>query len=126
MSTLFTKMSTRPSNAAKHPGIPDQKKKKRSPVEMASLRAAEKSAQDAKAIVDLAAPLIIASIEDRMAVADKDDEENAARPVPREIDRVPRLIRRTHTFADLQAQADQVEEAGGGQLSSHPSVHERT
>jgi hypothetical protein len=119
MSALSTKMSTRSSNAAKHPGIPDQKKKKRSPAEMAALRAKEQTAQDAKAAAELAAPLIIAGVEDSMAAADKDDEENAAWPVPMNITRVPRPIRRTHTFADLRQDdaSDRVEGVHEGQLS---------
>jgi hypothetical protein len=109
MPTTSTKISTRASNALKHPGIPDQTKKKRSPAEMATLRASEKAANDAKAAADLAAPSIIAHIEDNMAAADKDDEQNAAHPIPADIPRVLRPIRRTHTFANLE-QDDDVEE----------------
>lgn len=109
-------MSTRASNALKHPGIPDQTKKKRSPAEMATLRAAEKVDNDAKAAADLAAPFIIAGIEDSTAATDKDDDQNAAHPVPENIPRVLRPIRRAYTFADLERD-DDVEEAHEGQSS---------
>jgi hypothetical protein len=85
-------MSTRPSNATKHPGIPDQKKKKWSPAEMAALRAAEKSAQEQNDTAKLAARMTIAGVEDSMAITDQDDEENATRPVPVDIPRAPRSI----------------------------------
>ena len=78
MSAPSTKLTTRASNAKKYPGIPDQTKKKRSPVQMAALRASKKVTKDAEAAVALAAPGIIAGIEDSMATDDKDDEENAA------------------------------------------------
>jgi citrate lyase beta subunit len=113
-------MSTRASNVLKHPGIPDQTKKKRSPAEMAALRASEKAANDAKVAADLAAPLVIAGIEDSTAAADKDDEQNAAHPVPASasasIPRVYRPIRRTHTFANLERD-DDIEMAHEGQSS---------
>ena len=98
---------------SKHPGIPDQMKKRRSLAQMAALRASEKVANDAKAAADLAAPSIIASIEDRMAAADEDDEQNATHPVPACIPRVLRPIRRTHTFANLERD-DDIEEAHEG------------
>ena len=101
MSAPSRKLTTRASNAKKHPGIPDQTKKKRSPVQMAALRASEKVTNDAKAAAALAAPAIIAGIEDSMATDDKDSEKNAAQPATAEITRHQRPIRRTHTFADL-------------------------
>ena len=88
MSTTLAKVSTRLSNAEKRPGIPDQKKKQCSPAEMAAARAAEKALKDMKAAAALAAPSIIADDEDRMAMADKDYDKNAAQPVPAEITRV--------------------------------------
>lgn len=88
MSAPSTKIGTRASNAAKHPGLPDQGKIKRSPAEMAALRASKKAAEDAKAAADLAAPLVIARVEDSMAAVDMDNELNAARPAPANIQRV--------------------------------------
>jgi hypothetical protein len=58
MPAASTKMSTRASNALKHPGVPDQTKKKRSPAEIATLRVAN----DAKAAMDLASPFIVADV----------------------------------------------------------------
>lgn len=116
MPATSTKMSTRASNSLKHPGIPDQTKKKRSPAEMAALRASEKANNDAKAAADLAAPSIIAGVEDRTVAADKNDEQNAAHPVPAHIPRALRPLRRTHTFANLERD-DDIEEAPEGQLS---------
>ncbi|KAI0246258.1 hypothetical protein BJV78DRAFT_1158041 [Lactifluus subvellereus] len=57
--------NTRATNADKHPGIPDQKKKRWSPAEVAAIRANERALPDAKEAEELAAPLIIAGIEDR-------------------------------------------------------------
>ncbi|KAH9965582.1 hypothetical protein BJV74DRAFT_890220 [Russula compacta] len=92
MPVPSTKLATRASNANKHPGVPDQTKKKRSPVQMAALRASEKAAQDAKAATALAAPLIIAGVEDSMAEVDKDNEANATQPAPTKITHVNRPI----------------------------------
>jgi len=108
------KMSTRPTNALKHPGAPDQTKKKRSPAQMAALRASEKAAKDAKAAAILAAPSIIAGIEDRMAATEEDNEQNATHPVPADIPRVFRPTRRIHTFASLERDDEAHHE---GQLS---------
>jgi hypothetical protein len=74
MPTLSTKLTTRVSNANKHPGVPDQMKKKHSPAQMAAIRASEKAAKEAKAAAVLAAPLIIAGVEDSMDAADKDKD----------------------------------------------------
>jgi hypothetical protein len=93
MSAPPTKLTTRASNARKHPGLPDQTKKKRSPAQMAAMRASVKAATDAKAAAALAAPGIIAGIEDIMAVDDKDSEENAARPAPVKTIRINHPIR---------------------------------
>ena len=117
MSAPSTKLTTRSSNAAKHPGIPDQTKKKRSPAQMAALRASEKAAKDAKAAAALAAPGLIAGVEDSMATDDKDDEMNAAQPAPVKIIRVNRpIIRRTHTFSNVLDLERNVEEVQEGQL----------
>jgi hypothetical protein len=101
MAGHFTKLTTRASNARKHPGIPDQAKKKRSPAQMAALRASEKAANDAKAAAALAASVTIAGIEDSMVIDDKNDDDNAARPIPAGIPRVHQPIRRTHSSANL-------------------------
>ena len=93
MPNPSARLATRASNADKHPGVPDQTKKKRSPAQMAAIRASEKVVNDAKEAAALAAPLIIAGVEDSMAAADKDDNENAARPVPVKITRVTCPIR---------------------------------
>ena len=100
----------------KHPGIPDQTKKKRSLAEMAAIRASEKAANDAKVAMDLTAPFIIADIEDSTAAADKDDKENAAHPVPENIPCVFHPTCRISTFTNLE-QDDDVEEAHEGQSS---------
>ena len=102
MSTTLAKVSTRLSNAEKHPGIPDQKKKWFLPAEMAAARAAEKVLKDTKAAAELATPSIIADVEDRMAMADKDYDKNAAQPVPTEITQVVCPICRTRVFANLE------------------------
>ena len=117
MSAPPKKLTTRASNAGKHPGIPDQTKKKRSPAQMAALRASEKAAKDAKAAAALAAPGIIAGIEDNMATDDRDSEQNSARPASVMTTRIDRPIRRTHTFANLRdlGRLD-VEEVQAGQL----------
>lgn len=94
----LSKPCTRASNAEKHPGAIIKPKKRRSPTEMAIIRAAEKLAKDAQEATALAAPVIIASLEDQMAAADEYDEKNAARPVPTNNTRAPR---RTRTFASL-------------------------
>jgi hypothetical protein len=106
MSAPLTRMSTRPSNAAKHPGIPDQKKKKRSPAEMAALRATEKATQDTRDTAQLAASSVITSVEDSMTAADEAYEQNAARPVPVKITRVVRPLRRTHGFSHVDDDDD--------------------
>ncbi len=87
------KLTTRASNARKHPGLPDQTKKKRSPVEMAALRALEKTARNAKAAAALAAPVVMAGVEKHMAADDIYNEENAIQPAPVNIARVHRPIR---------------------------------
>jgi hypothetical protein len=110
-------MTTRPFNVAKHSGIPNPKKKKRSPAEMAALRAAEESAKDETAAAELASHLIIAGIEDSMAAADRDDEENAARPVPVDIVRAPC---RTHTFASLEKKSQDEKVKKGQSLQWFP------
>ncbi|KAH9952291.1 hypothetical protein BJV74DRAFT_892157 [Russula compacta] len=117
MPVPSTKLATRASNANKHPGVPDQTKKKRSPVQMAALRASEKAAQDAKAATALAAPLIIAGVKDSMAEVDKDNEANATQPAPTKITRVNCPIRRTRTFANLDQDFDveEVQEESGGE-----------
>ena len=102
MSAPSTKLTTRASNAGKHPGIPDQTKKKRSPTEMAAFRASEKAASDAKTAAALAASVIVKGVEDSMTADDIDSEESAAQPAPVNITRVHRPIRRTHTFANLK------------------------
>ena len=114
MSAPSTRLTTRAANAGKHPGIPDQTKKKRSPAEMAAIRASEKEANDAKAAAALAAPVVMKGVEDSMASDDLDNEENAARPAPMDITRVNHPIRRTHTFANilLVEQDFEVEEVG--------------
>jgi hypothetical protein len=78
MPTPSTKLTTRASNANKHPGVPDQAKKKCSLAQMAAIRASEKAAKKAKEAAALAAPLIIAGVEDSMEAADKDNKEGAA------------------------------------------------
>lgn len=86
------------------------------------MRASAKAATDAKAAAALAAPGIIAGIEDIMAVDDKDSEENAAQPAPVKTIRINRPIRRTHTFSNLKDL--NVEEVQAGQLPvviSYPS-----
>ena len=93
-----SKLSTRASNAEKHPGAIVRPRKRRSPTEMAAIRTAEKLAKESQAAAALAAPVIIANLEDQMAATDKDDEKNAARPVPANI---TRGLRRTRTFANL-------------------------
>jgi hypothetical protein len=60
---------------------------------MATIRASEKVVNNAKEAVALATPLIIAGVEDSMAAADKDNNENAARPVSVKITWVTRFIR---------------------------------
>ena len=85
MPSPSTKLTTRASNANKHPGVPNQIKKRQSQAEMAAFQASEKAAKDAKAAAALIAPLIIAGIEDSMAVVDRDNEENAAWPAPTNI-----------------------------------------
>jgi hypothetical protein len=103
MSVPSAKLSTRASNAGKHPGIPDQTKPKRSPAEMAASRASEKAARDAKAAAAQAASVIVAAVEDSMVIDDMDSEKIAAQPPPANITRANRHpIRRTHTYADLR------------------------
>lgn len=106
MPASSTRLATRSSNAEKHPGVPDQTRKKRSPAQMAALQVSEKAAQDAKAAAALAAPLIIAGVEDSMAAVDKVNEESAARPAPVKITHIGRPLRRTHTFANLDRYFD--------------------
>jgi len=109
-------MSTRASNALKHPGVPDQTKKKRSPAQMATLRASAKAASDAKAAADLVAPWIIAGIEDGMAAADEEDEQTAAHPVPADIPRALRPTRRAQAFSNLERD-DEVHEGQSSLIS---------
>lgn len=65
--------------------------------------------KDTEAAVALAAPGIIAGIEDSMATDDKDNEENAAQPATAKITRCHRPIRQTHTFANLANLGQRVE-----------------
>ena len=102
MSVPSTKLSTRASNAGKHPGIPDQTKKKRSPAEMAAFRASEKAASDTKAAAAETASTIVASVEDSMVTDDINSEKNAAQPASMNITCINQPICRTHTFANLQ------------------------
>jgi hypothetical protein len=132
MSAPSMKLTTRASNAGKHPGIPDQTKKKRSPVEMAALRASEKAARDAKAAAALAAPVIMAGVEKCMASDDLDNEEDAAQPAPVNIARVHRPIRRTHTFTNLNDLDFEVKTVPEGQSAvlvtvavAHPFLNAR-
>jgi hypothetical protein len=96
------KIGTRASNANKHPGIPDQRSNRRSVAEMATIRAAEKAHKNRKDTSERVAPLVIAGIEDLMANADRDDDENAARPIPANIPRVFRPGRRTYAVDSLE------------------------
>jgi hypothetical protein len=52
---------------------------------MAAVRPLEKAPQDLIAAANIAAPLIVASVEDDMAEADMYDEQNDVRPVPAKI-----------------------------------------
>lgn len=94
------RIGTRSSNASKHPGAPDKPLKRRSPVEMAASRAAEKALQEKRDNAERNAPLIIAGIEDLMAEADNSDNANAARPIPADIPRVVRTLRRSYEPAN--------------------------
>ena len=109
------KITTRASNANKQPGVVDQKKKRKSPAEMATQRALDKSVQDAKAAAKLAAPLKVAGVEDSMAAADEIHGQNAARPIPVDITRAARPLRRTCAFANLE-EDDHMDTAQKGQL----------
>jgi hypothetical protein len=71
---------------------------------MAAVRASEKAAQDLIAAANIAAPLIVAGVEDDMAEADMYDEQNDIQPVPAKITRVFRPHPGTdtsYTFADF-------------------------
>jgi hypothetical protein len=103
MEPTARKPTTRSSNAHKHPGVVDQPQKRRSPAEMAAERSLKKKVTDAKIAADLAAPEIIASMEDAMASADKSEDENAAHPVPAGTKRV---LRRTRAFQNLEQCVD--------------------
>jgi hypothetical protein len=94
-------MGTRASNAEKHPGIPDQRSKRRSPAEMATYRSEEKALKDRKEAAELAASSVIASVEDQMDEADKIQDQNAAWPIPVDIPRAARPISQTN-FPNLE------------------------
>lgn len=97
-SVPTARIGTRTSNAEKHPGIPDQKSKRRSPAEMATVRAAEKAIKDKKVTAEFNAPFVVARLEDSMADADRVEDANAARPIPVEIARAIRPLRRSHAI----------------------------
>ena len=72
----------------KHPGTPNQRKKKRSPAEMATLRVAEKAAQDARVTAKLAVSLVITGVKDSMVAADEAHKQDAMQPVPMKITQI--------------------------------------
>jgi hypothetical protein len=111
MSVPPAKIGTRASNAEKHPGVPDQKSKRRSPTELAISRAAEKVLKEQRNAAELAAPSIVAAVEDQMAEDDRIDDQNAARPLPVDIPRVHRPTSEKRQFNDL-GQDDKGEQKG--------------
>lgn len=96
MSASSARIGTRLSNADKHPGLPDQKKKKRSPTEMAAQRALDRETEVSQAAAKLASTYVIAGVEDSMVEYDMIQESNAARPIPVKTTRVHRPIHRSH------------------------------
>src|ERR1700679_1612613 len=75
-STPTTRISTRTSNAEKHPGAPDQKSKRHSPTKMATVRVAEKAVKNKKVTAEFNAPFVVARLK---------EDANAARPIPVDI-----------------------------------------
>ena len=98
------RIGTRASNSEKHPGLPDQKSKRRSVAEMATVRAAEKDLKDKKDAAELTAASDVASVEDMMAEIDRNDDENAARPISlaANIARAARPLHRSYAFTTLK------------------------
>ena len=103
MDPTARKPSTRSSNARKHPGVVDLPQKRCSPAEMATERSHKKKVADTNIAAELVAPGIIASIEDAMASADKDEDKNATHPAPAG---TTHMLHRTHAFQNLEKLVD--------------------
>lgn len=85
----------------------------------------EKAAQDIVEAANIAAPLIVAGVEDDMAEADTYDERNAIQPVPAKITQVfhPHPGTDTsHTFASLTKGIDTMDVNGAHELEGLSSV----
>ncbi|KAH9987238.1 hypothetical protein BJV74DRAFT_885674 [Russula compacta] len=126
MPATHAKPNTKSSNAGKHPGALDQKKKCKSLAEMAAIKATEKACWDVKAEAKHSAPLIIAAVKDNMAIPDKDDDKNATRPLPVDIKQVFHhqpicpIGHQVSTFAKLvqDGGSEEVEDDGSSEESA--------
>ncbi|KAH9986517.1 hypothetical protein BJV77DRAFT_1080564 [Russula vinacea] len=118
------RIGTRASNSEKHPGLPDQKSKRRSVAEMATVRAAEKDLKDKKDAAELTAASDVAGVEDMMAEIDRNDDENAARPISlaANIARAARPLHRSYAFTTLKEDdkdsEDQIDGDAGSEADS--------
>jgi phage terminase large subunit-like protein len=73
---------------------------------MATLRVAEKAAQDARVTAELVVSLVITGVKDSMVAADEAHKQNAAWLVPVKITWVVRPLRRTHAFSHVNDDDD--------------------
>lgn len=105
-----------PQNAKKHSWLMDKKFTRPSPAKLSISRATEKFSKNQKDFTYSVALSDIAGVEDQMASAERNDNENAAQPLPSDIPRVfhpPSLHRADKMATGLEQWQADVEKQRG-------------